>query len=192
MSVYRRASPPGTRRCPTGDSRSGRRPRRGSRVRHRGLRRPARRNPKSPRSAPASRPLPAIQGLPAPIASSSRTKASAVMSAPLAKASARATSRWGGLQKAPATAPITKAMDAARPSRRTVSTVSAFAHREGVDRTRGHSFVRTQRLCPSPIQGKNRERETPEPRRSQALHLGQVGDERDRGGSSGNVRGRMR
>jgi hypothetical protein len=66
---------------------------------HRGLRRPARRNPKSPRSAPASRPLPAIQGLPAPIASSSRTKVSAVMSAPLAKASARATSRWGGYKR---------------------------------------------------------------------------------------------
>src|SRR3712207_2640638 len=49
--------------------------------------------------------------------SSNRSKASAVMREPLAKASATATSDLGGLQKAPATPPITRALDAARPKR---------------------------------------------------------------------------
>src|SRR5215208_56953 len=45
------------------------------------------------------------------------------MRAPLAKASAAATNARGGLQKAPATPPITSALDAASPKRSAESTV---------------------------------------------------------------------
>ncbi len=49
-------------------------------------------------------------------------------SAPLAKAKATATKRSGGLQYAPMTPPITKALDATRPKRSAFNTGASPAH----------------------------------------------------------------
>src|SRR5215207_8308506 len=64
------------------------------------------------------------------------------MRAPLAKARAEASTSWGGVQYAPATAPITRALEATKPKRRTLSTAhpvffASEVSEGGLARTRG-------------------------------------------------------
>jgi hypothetical protein len=59
--------------------------------------------------------------------------------------------------------------------RRAVSTVSAFAHREGVGRTRGHSFVKDAEVVPGPAsRQETRVREAKIPSEAKLSRKGEV------------------